>query len=264
MRVCEQLEGELSPGDVLLAPEIGILGYCLRGQLIRDLSGLATPIEDHRRINDQDHFVLLLEPRFLLIMGGGQPETRFFAQAGRGLTYRRLADTSSADNLFETTLYVRDEEETALTPELLMLSRLRDNARLSPDVHWLQIEGAPGLYCHAPCESTIELEPGIRRIRLVVGFRPDLAEFRKRAARAANGVRAVFAVGTARQPSRHRIVRDLPPFNDKGRPTRTLVTLEPSPGDTQLSIYFDPVDDDLDYDWTYLRVVALKRRPWDE
>lgn len=84
-----RLAPELEPGDVVLTPEVGILSYLLRGQEIRDVNGLASPVASEAEINDYALFVERYRPRYLVLPWGGGPATKTYERGGQVFTYER-------------------------------------------------------------------------------------------------------------------------------------------------------------------------------
>lgn len=65
LKVVQWTKQMLKKGDVLLAPEIGIIGYFLEDSIIRDLNGIASPVVTIGNINNLDYFVRTYSPRFI-------------------------------------------------------------------------------------------------------------------------------------------------------------------------------------------------------
>ncbi len=77
---------------VLLAPEIGILGYLLPEAEVRDVVGLASPDPDPRRMYDFPHFIARHDPDYLVMIGGiaRRGTLRFRLSDGSEARYRRV------------------------------------------------------------------------------------------------------------------------------------------------------------------------------
>jgi hypothetical protein len=93
-RIAESVKPLVKPGDTLLAPEIGILGYQLNTVILRDINGIASPGVSLRTINKVDHFVERYNPRFLFfnrsVLGDLGPMRSFKDHQGNRIRYRRI------------------------------------------------------------------------------------------------------------------------------------------------------------------------------
>ncbi|MDQ1349811.1 MAG: hypothetical protein QG657_112, partial [Acidobacteriota bacterium] len=90
-KITDAMRPKIKKGDVLLAPEIGILGYYLEDVIIRDLCGIASPGVTTANINDLDYFVKIYSPKFIFFpafMKQKEPVRYFLDQQGKRVTYK--------------------------------------------------------------------------------------------------------------------------------------------------------------------------------
>jgi len=90
-KIADSMKPKVKKGDVLLTPEIGIVGYYLEDAVIRDLSGIASPDVTAANINNLDYFVKIYSPRFIFFpffMKQGKPVRYFLDKQGKQVAYK--------------------------------------------------------------------------------------------------------------------------------------------------------------------------------
>ncbi len=90
-KIADSIRPKIKKGDVLLTPEIGIVGYYLEDAVIRDLCGIASPDVTTANINNLDYFVKIYSPRFIFFpffMNQGNPVRHFQDKQGNQVTYK--------------------------------------------------------------------------------------------------------------------------------------------------------------------------------
>jgi hypothetical protein len=88
---------------LILAEEVGVLGYYCHEAEIRDINGLATPGVDATSLNRWDHWISKYEPDYLVARGTGQaflegfPRQRVIGRGEKAITvYRRPSSSRPA------------------------------------------------------------------------------------------------------------------------------------------------------------------------
>jgi hypothetical protein len=90
-KIADSMRPKVKKGDVLLAPEIGIVGYYLEDAVIRDLCGIASPDVTTANINNLDYFVKTYSPHFILFpffLNQEKPVRYFLDKQGKQVAYK--------------------------------------------------------------------------------------------------------------------------------------------------------------------------------
>jgi hypothetical protein len=97
----------LQAGDILLTPEIGIIGWQLREFEIRDINGLATPNVQPHEVNQWAPFVERLKPDYLIYVWGNSDDTLTFSTATGSLVYNKLFTVSPLNLTYKCAVFVK-------------------------------------------------------------------------------------------------------------------------------------------------------------
>lgn len=90
-KIAVAMRPKIKKGDVLLAPEIGIVGYYLEDVVIRDLCGIASPDVTTANMNNLEYFVKTYSPRFIFFpsfMKQEKPLRYFPNKQGKRIAYK--------------------------------------------------------------------------------------------------------------------------------------------------------------------------------
>lgn len=90
-RIADSIKSKVERGDVVLSPEIGIIGYYLEDAIIRDLNGIASPDTNLENINNLDYFVSTYSPKFIVFphfMNQREPLKCFSRGKGKRRLYK--------------------------------------------------------------------------------------------------------------------------------------------------------------------------------
>ncbi len=90
-KIADSIRPMVKKGDVLLVPEIGIVGYYLEDAVIRDLCGIASTDVTLENINNLDYFVFAYAPRFIFFaysMNQKSPQRSFIDKNWNPVLYQ--------------------------------------------------------------------------------------------------------------------------------------------------------------------------------
>lgn len=90
-QIADSIRQEVKRGDIVISPEIGIIGFYLEDAIIRDLNGIASPDTNLQNINNLDYFVTTYSPRFIVFpyfMNQRKPFKLFSTEEGKRLLYK--------------------------------------------------------------------------------------------------------------------------------------------------------------------------------
>jgi len=251
-RACRWLQPRVKPGDILLASEIGIIGFLLPEVTIRDTNGIATPGVTIDTIEDYEYFVNLFHPAFLVKNINLADFSIFCAPSGY-LVYERVFradETSRPGTPFSTEVRVPkiNFQPPPGMDSLFNLFRGKKNDFQSAfrlmNERWV-------FFAHAPFLTRIPVPAPARNFTLSCGYIP---EFFREGIGFSDGVeiRITAIKGTARIPMERRV------FSPRQEPERM------APGHEELlKIFFDPgcfdsLEIEIDprrnnnCDWTYI------------
>jgi hypothetical protein len=106
-RIADSIRPEARKGDIVLSPEIGIIGYYLKDTIIRDLNGIASPDTSLENINNLDYFVSTYSPKFIIFphfMNQRESFKYFALENGKRLLYKleypRIDISTPIDSVF--------------------------------------------------------------------------------------------------------------------------------------------------------------------
>lgn len=133
MRVVEWFKPRLEKGDVLLAHEIGILGYYLEEAVIRDLNGIASPDVTVDNINDLGYFVTHYSPRFIFFPSWlpQKRKLKYVAVNRKLAVYEKGYTVWEKGRLMESVYIFK--EMFKLVPYVRILESLRQNVSYYPN-----------------------------------------------------------------------------------------------------------------------------------
>ncbi|MEM7031758.1 MAG: hypothetical protein AAF629_19545 [Chloroflexota bacterium] len=260
----QQLRTVLKEDDVILTPEVGIIGYELKGFEVRDINGLATPGVTVTNINDWDYFIHRYQPRFLVMPISSPDKRKFYQHEDQVYTYQHYPLPSADDKNQVGTVYQINPQlsgnlkERNLKEKTDRLGAFLDRERQSPSVRLAKVRGTSVLFCHAPCVSTLNVPLDNTDFDIQIGFTPNILNQFDAAVNASNGVQIVIN-GVNNQQTRRELKRvDYTPFAGQQLAQPLHLSL-PLPTNTEiLEVIIDPMDGNTRFDWTYIADIQFK------
>jgi hypothetical protein len=177
MRVVDWMKPRMGKGDVVLAHEIGILGYYLDQAIIRDLNGIASPDVTVENINDLGYFVTAYSPRFIFFptwLSQKNP-LKYIAVKKRLAVYEKGYAELAGGKIKESVFIFRNKR--ICPPYVRVLERLRKRAGYFPDREYEIVKTRRSfvLSAPAPFHSTIAVPGEAVRVKASFGFLPGIS-----------------------------------------------------------------------------------------
>lgn len=133
MCVVDWMKPRVETGDVVLAHEIGILGYYLDRAVIRDLNGIASPDVTVENINDLGYFVSAYSPRFIFFPAWLPQKNKLkYIAVGKRLAVYEKGYLEGEEGMNKESVYVFRNKRLS-PPYVRLLEKLRKKAGYVPD-----------------------------------------------------------------------------------------------------------------------------------
>jgi hypothetical protein len=181
LKVVQWTKQMLKKGDVLLAPEIGIIGYFLEDSIIRDLNGIASTGVTVGNINNLDYFVETYSPRFIFFppWEPQKYQVKYFIVNGNVYIYKKGYEAKINGEGRESVFFYSDR--VPVPADLDTLNQLKCNAR-SPGAELIREKGK-FILCiplSTTFESTLKVPGDASGISWQFGFLTDFFKDNKK------------------------------------------------------------------------------------
>jgi len=107
MEVCNQLLKEITPDDIVMSEEIGLISYILKNQEIRDTNGIASPNTTLSNINNWNYFVDYYKPRYIIYRGNDLETFRYYKYNDSTYVYKQYYLIPKTKEKLLTSIYIR-------------------------------------------------------------------------------------------------------------------------------------------------------------
>jgi hypothetical protein len=191
-KVVQWTKQMLKKGDVVLSPEIGIIGYFLEDSIIRDFNGIASPGVTVGNINNLDYFVGTYSPRFIFSPPGGPHKylMEYFIVNGDVYIYKKGYEAKINDEGRESVFFLIDC--MPVPADFDTLNQLKCNARC-PGVELIREKGK-FILCiplSANFESTLKVPGNATGISWQFSFLTDFFKDNKKKCKVVLRVRGI-------------------------------------------------------------------------
>lgn len=244
--IASAIRHDVGPDDVkrVLAVEVGIIGHLLPEFEIRDVVGLATPVNDPSDLWNFEKRIAQDDPTYLI--HHRPPGPGFLFDVGGRETYYRSVSVPATG--FPSSLYRRSQAlEDGRIASLLRLSRLPIKTTF-PLQFVQEASSEPVLFAHAPSRLRLNLRMPARQVTLQFG----LLEEAYSAGKAGDGVEfKLFAIDQTGMASL-LWSRDVDPYNRIGDRGKQLAIVElPDPDSYQFLELVTHEKANASWDWSY-------------
>ncbi len=167
------INSKLQKGDIILAPEIGIISYLVKDSIIRDICGIASTDVTVKNINDFNYFVSKYLPRFIFINYGVNRENNhlYYMVNSHISDYFRIFDGVQIGENNRGSVFMYQGGIRA-TEDLNLLEEARRNAIFTARMEYIKIFQGIGLSIQPPFSTQIHVPVKATQFSISFGFLP--------------------------------------------------------------------------------------------